>query len=485
MIMEGPDGIHLDRIIGVTERGTLWRALRQSKGDRIVRIINPQFCDLRFRQSLGNLCDRQYPRMIPVVGEGWAGVHFYVEYRMDSAWETLEAYFQKLHWRMRLPVLSQICEVLTQWKSSPVHPLGLNGYSIVMVKDVGRWFPWLLPCPALPYGSACDFFGVQPSIISVLAPELIRGVHLQDHPLDSYALGTLAIYALGGKLLQLANTDEKRIEAQACSTLLQCEIKSSEIEDFLYNVESLRSLIKVIQRYTHVSTEVRPIDASELRDACMSAFDETRPGFLASLLARRQNSREALKVLQWGFDKFSENLNDRLLAADICEKLEERSQALVHLDRAVLLDDSQDLNLLWRRCRLRWLLYQSLSPLEAGEDDPEGALLLNDTIWLKSFPQSPTDETTPYLIAASVYRRRQELTMTAKELYTAAQDIDQSDMMVLWLYGECLRDLDDRDGVNRLVDEAHRRLERMTITELMEKTEAERWCKEFDALLQP
>lgn len=481
--MEGPDGIQLIQMISATERGNLWRAMRYRKDDRIVRIIDPRFCDLHFRQSLTNLRYRHYPRMLQIIGEGWAGVHFYIEYSVDSPWDTLEEYFKKLHWRLRLPVLSQICEAMSQWNNCPVHPLGLNEQSIIMQSDVGHWFPWLLPCPALPYSSPCDLFDVQSSNIATLAPEFIRKVHLQDRALDIYALGAIATHALGCMEIPQFKTEEEFIEAQVCGRLLFCELKSSAIEDFLFSIESLKRLIEVIHRCTHISIEARPLDTSELKAACNLAFNDTTPGFLASHLTMHQNSREALKILEWGFDNFGENLPDRLLAADICEKLEEIPQALTHLDRAVLLNVG-DYNLLLRRCQLRWSYYQKLSSLSAGAADPDGDLLLRDSNWFKSFPMSSTRRTTPYLIAASVYRRRQKLTLAAQELYTAANDIDQSDMIVLWLYGECLIDLGEHEKVAQVVHEAHRRLDRMTKTELMEKPEADKWLKKFDSLMQ-
>jgi len=488
--MNGPDGIQLDQFIGVTDRGSLWCATRQYKGKRIVRIVDPRFCDRRFRQSLNDLCKKQHPRMIPIVGEGWAGVHFYIEYRINSRWESLEAYFKQLHWRTRLAVVTQICDVLPQWNNSPIHPLGLNGRNIIMVNDVGHWFPWLLPCPPAKYSSPCYLFGADSPAISAIAPEVIRDVCFNDRAQDNYALGTLAIHGLGCKESRQAITDEDRIEAQARGALLNCELKSSEVEGFLHSIEPLKHLIQVVQHYTQISPVARPSESTELKIACTNAFTATDPVALALDLVRHSNSREALKVLQWGFKIFGENLESRLLAADICEKIEELPQALEHLNHAVSLVP-RDLNLRWRRCNLRWFLYQKLPPLNSNKTDPQGELLIKDLNVLKNMPSiKPIEPNLLYIMAASVYRRRRDLDRAAKELYDAV-DLEPADMNALFLYGECLRDIGnrnqdiaDRNVVAQLVLEAHRRIDRMALNEMMEKMEAKKWREKFNALLK-
>ena len=481
--MEGPDGIQLEELIGATERGTLWRATRQSKGDRIVRIVDPRFCDLRFRQSLNHLRERPQPRMLQIVGEGFAGVHFYIEYCADSPWETLEANFKRLHWRMRLAVMDSICQVLPFWSKSPIHPLGLNERNIIMVNLKGRWFPWLLPCPALHYASPRDLFGCDSPVISALAPEIIRGVPFPERTQDIYALGTLAIHALGCKEVRQAVTDEDRVEAQACGALLFCDMNTSEIEDFLYNVESLKRLLPVIQRYAHIAPEARPLEVLELQAASHSAVEATKPGTLALACVRQQNSRGALKMLQWGFNTFGDNLVERLLAASICEKIEEFAQALKHLDFAVEIQPGE-LKLRWRRNDLRWRLYQNLPPLSSGEPDPEGDLLITDLNWLKLRSETnPTQRNKPHKRLATVYRRRNDLLSAAQELFRATE-LEPADMEALYLYAECFKDLEKFVEVVQIVQVAHDRIGKMTKNEMMEETEAQRWREQFDALLQ-
>ncbi|MFQ5675436.1 MAG: tetratricopeptide repeat protein, partial [bacterium] len=362
------------------------------------------------------------------------------------------------------------------------HPLGLNGRNIIMVNDVGRWFPWLLPCPPAKYSSPCDLFGADSPVISAIAPEVIRDVYFDDRAQDNYALGTLAIHGLGCKESRQAITDEDRIEAQARGALLNCELKFSEVEAFLHGIEPLKHLIQVVQHYTQISPVARPIESTALKTACTNAFTTTDPVVLALDLVKHSNSHEALKILQWGLKAFGENLKGRLLAASICEKIEELPQALEHLDRAVSLAP-RDPDLRWQRCNLRWLLYQKLPPLNAGEPDPQGELLIKDLTLLKSMTErNPTEKNLPYIMAAQVHHRRHDLESAAKELHRAAE-LEPADMNALYLYGKCLKDLGDHNAVSRIVQIAHNRIDKMIKAEMMEKMEAQKWREKFNALL--
>jgi tetratricopeptide (TPR) repeat protein len=479
--MEGPDGIHLNELIGATDRGMLWRATRQRTGDRIVRIVDPRFCDSRFRQSLSRLRDKPQPRMLPIVGEGFVGVHFYIEYHVDSSWETLEARFKRLHWRLRLALLGSICQVLPLWNNSPSHSLGLNERNIIMVNDLGHDYPWLLPCPALQYASPCDLFDCDSPVISALAPEVIRGVPFLERAQDMYALGILAIHALGCKEAPRFVTDEDRVEAQACGALLFCDIKASEIEKFLYEIESLKRLLQVIQRYAHISPQVRPFDVHELQTAANATVEATKPVVLAHACVNQQNLRGALQILQWGFETFGNNVEERLMAASICESIDEYAEALKHLDVAVE-SKPDDIKLRSWRYELRSILYEKLPPLTIGAADPEGDILLTDIEWLKYFDQDSWSTNLYHIRASRVYRRRQALEMAAQELYEAAE-LDPSDMDALFLYGDCLRELGEVNATTQIIQEAHRRLERMVITELMQEKEAQQWREQFDTLL--
>jgi hypothetical protein len=478
------EGIQLDSIIAVTGPGMLRQATRAAQGDRIVRIIDPRYCDLKFRRSLANLTGRQYARMFRIENEGWLGLQYGIVYHPDSSWEPLATHFQRLHWRSRLLAVKEICDVVELWHNGPAHPLGLNLYNVVMAKDAGRWFPWLLPSPPVDYTSPCDLFGASPAIISATAPEVIRGVRSQPQAQDMYALGTLAIYALGCKEAPEAVDNSGRIEAQVCGAYLTCELKASDVEPFLQDSEALHRLVRVIQRYTYISPDARPNNANDLAAACMAAFEATDPKALANLQIRQHNLNGAHSLLEWGFKNFGEDREGRLLATNICEALENFPQALKHLEVAGSLLEGLDLDDLQRRVELRSKYLQTLTAPAPGSSDSEGDLLLRDVELLKKLPpQALSRRNMPYLSAALVYRRRQNLELSAQELYTAT-DIERSDMHALWLYGECLRDLGDSMSVAQVVAEAQRRIALMTMNHLMAQEDAHQWQKRFALLLQ-
>ena len=219
--MEGPEGIHLAAAIGPTNCGSLWRASRDSEHDRIVRIVDPRFCDERFKRALENLRQRQYPRMLRIASEGWSGAHYYIEYEVSPPWQTLEERLAECDgWWDRLLLLGPVCDAIALWQRSPVHPLGLNLRNIVLADEGGQQLPWLVPCPAIVISSPCDLFGLDSTVIAALAPETIRGVLLNARAQDAYALGTLAAQATGCPVSRSARDDESRVETQARGALL-------------------------------------------------------------------------------------------------------------------------------------------------------------------------------------------------------------------------------------------------------------------------
>ena len=478
-----------------TERGELWVMAGRHSGTRILRIVEPRFCDLDFRRSVLNLRGRQYPRTLPVVGEGWIKDRYYIEYLADSPYETLEAHFERIHWRLRLLVIQQICEVLPQWNSCPTRPLGLNARNIVMVKTAGRWLPWLLAAPPLKFASPCDLFGCDSGVLASLAPEIIRGVPFDERAQDSYALGHLALRALGCRELSSLLTDEERIEAQVCASLINSELKASEVEDFLHQEEALKQLIQVARHYTQPKPVARPMGADRLKEACAKAFDSTDPLVLATDMVKRGNPNEALRRLEWGFYRLGESLDGHLLAADVCEKIEDFPKAINHLDRAIslltfLLSGAKRLDaaasarleqLYQHRFDLRWILYESLPPSPSGSADHEGDLLLQDLEMFKKLTANSLEKNRPYMQAAEIYRRRQDLVMAANELFQAVE-LEPADFTALFLYGECLKDLGHQEEVIQVVQEAHRRLERMVTNEIMKEDEAQEWRQRFYTL---
>ena len=494
------NGIRLEHVLGATERGTLWRGTRQRHGDRIVRLIDSQFCNFRFRNALSNLRASPQPRTLPIASDGFAGNQFYVEYVSDGRWVTLESHFELKHWRDRLRSLHLVCEAFTQWSKGPTRPLGLNVCSIVMVNDAGLWFPWLLPCPPFEYMSPYDLLDIAPHVLLSLAPEIVTDVEGDTRMQDSYALGSLALRALGVSESRPGATKEELLEEQACGVRVALELKtagvlkSSLVEPFLHSSGAMERLLLVVRHYLQPAPEARPSMSTELLEACKHVLKATDPLGLATELLQRGNSREALKVLAWGREKFGEDLQNLLLAVEICKKIEDFPTALLHLGRAIELIDQTGsgaiedfqlrLSLCQQRCDLCWLLYEDLPSLEEGESDPYGDILLKDLTWLKASGVEPRNRNDYCLRAAMVYRRRGDLTSTSRELYEAAE-LEPSDLTALFLYGDCLKDLREHEAVAQLLQEARRRIERMTLAEFISPSESQLWLEKFDMLLQP
>jgi thioredoxin-like negative regulator of GroEL len=473
---ERAQGIELADRIAVTDRGTLYRVAGDAAS--IVRLIDPRYCDGRFRQALEQLRGTQHPSMAPVAAEGWLGSSLYLQYRLDTRWQTLGAYLQDSHWRLRLGVLRQVCAVIPEWAGSPIHPIGLNTANIVMLDLAGTWFPWLLPCPALQYSSPSELFELDPAVLAMIAPEMVRGLPPDYRAADVYAAGALFRLALDAP--PLSGSPEERVEAQARNAAFADEPEASALEPFFRGLDAVSRLVETVRRYTHTSALARPASIADLSRACDAAFAATDPVALARLKAAAGDSREALRILDWGFASLGDNLAGRLLAADICEKIEDLPGAAVHLDAAVqLAPDDMDLRL--RRGELRWLMCIERGPLSPGAPDPDGDRLLADLQMLKMLPGR--DATEPYLRAAAVYRMRGDLIAAANELYEAVE-LEQSDIPALLMYAECLREMGCAEECAGTVAQAHYRLDRMTLSEMMTRAEADQWRQKFASLLQ-
>lgn len=494
------NGIRLDHILGATERGTLWRGTRQRSGDRIVRLIDSRFCNFRFRNALSGLRASPQPRMLPIASDGFAGRQFYLEYVADGRWNTLESHFEMKHWRDRLRSLQQLCEAFAQWRKGTIRPLGLNVCSVIMVKDANVWFPWLLPCPPFEYSSPYDLLNIGEPVLSSLAPEIVRGVEGDTRVQDSYALGSLALRALGITESRPGVTMEELLEERACGARTGLEsnpagvLQNSAVEPFLHSLGEMERLLLVVRHYLQAAPEARPLGASELGDACAHALKTTDPINLATDLVQRGNSREALKMLAWGREKFGEDLQSLQLTVEICKKIEDFAGAVQHLNRTIGLIDQvgsgaiEDfqlrLDLCLQRCDLCWLLYKDLPPLKEGEADPHGDTLLTDLTWLKASGYEPDERNEHLRRAATIYRRRGDLTSAGQKLYEAAE-LEPSDLTTLFLYGDCLKDLGEQEAVAQLLQEARRRIERMTLAEFINSSESQLWLEKFDMLLQP
>jgi tetratricopeptide (TPR) repeat protein len=475
--VEGPDGIQLDVAIGSTDRGSLWRATRRRQHDRIVRIVEPRFCDGRFRQALTHLRQRQHPRLIEITGEGWSGAHFYIEYAVTPPWRTLAERLAELDsWRDRLLELKRVCEVLALWHNSPVHPLGLNLRSIVLMQDAGRWYPWLLPCPATSVPLPCDLFGVEPPVLAALAPEVIRGVQLDQRAQDSYALGTLVAQAVGGLESSPAD-DESLIEAQARGALLDSAAAGSTLPDGLRSTPQVQRLLQIIRRYRHTAPNARPTDAHALQ----SALEEVTDAVALAGMLRADDPALALDVLSEvtpGHD-IAFYLKCVRLAAEICVERGDLREAVRRLDAAILIAPELT-DLRRQRGDLRWTLFEMA--LRASGDDTwterDDMLLLKDLNLLKRL-SSGGDHTLPYLRAAEVHRRRGDLEAAADELFEATQ-IDPSDLLALFCYARCWRELKEPAKAAKVANTARRRIDRLEELNMITSMEAHRWREDFD-----
>ena len=465
--------------IAVTGPATLW----QGSDDFIVRTIDPRYCNVKFRNTLGSLIGRQYARMVRIESEGWSGVQYAVEYHPGSSWEPLATHFQRLHWRMRLQVVCDICEAVALWQHGPIHPLSLNLFNIVMIRDVGRWFPWLLPCPPLEYESPCDLFGAHPAVISATAPEVIRGISFRHRAQDMYALGTLAIHALGVNERKESATDEERIEAQVCGELLPGDLTASDVEPFLQNIPALHELIRVIHQYTYISPDVRPVDERVLAAACSRAIDATDPVLLAGECVGIGEFEDANQILEWGFKYFENTREGRLLAVDVCKQLGDFPKALQHLEIAIALDDGLSLDDLQRRIYLRREYLGSLPAPDPNAPDPEGDLLLKDIELIKQVPPALLDR--PNLVAlvvGYVLRRRGDVGGAIQEYYRATKQ-EPGDLDALWLYGDALRDAGYRQEAAQVTTEANRRINKMSTNQMLSPQEVLEWQVQFARLL--
>lgn len=481
--------IHLDKPLGPTDRGNLWRVTREIEDDRIVRTIETHFCDAAFRALVESMRAGNYPRTVEIVDAGWLSEQYSIEYRASPTTRTLGEFFEHLHWLQRLSVLVQICEVIPQWQISPLHPLGLNKRNIVMVQTAGRWLPWLLPCPTVKFASPYDLFGADANTIASLAPEFIRDIGLNQQALDMYALGVLACFALGCQPEPDFTTDEERLEAQAGGALLTCAVERSEIEPFLHNVEALRNLVQVIHRYTHIEPSVRPPDPAELRTTCTALIEAVDPGELASNLIREERLHEATQVLEWGLEIFVEFPKWRQRLAEVYLQLHNWQRALEHLEILIpQLSDPYPLLALPAvelrvRTRLNWL--EQEPPSAPEELEAEGDALLADIDWLQQTMQNTRTLHSLCLRAAGIYGYLEQLENASRVLFIAIE-AEPSDMHALLSYGVCWRKLGKpSEELQQIVQEAHSRIDGLTRNEMMKQEEAQQWRDEFNLLLQP
>lgn len=440
--MDGPNGVLLRAMVGVTDRGSLWRA-----DDTILRVVEPRFCDEAFREALTRLRQRRYPRLLEITGEGWTGGYFYVSYAVRPPWQTLEERLAgPLDWPERITLAADVCRALEHWRSSPVHPLGLSLRNIVLMRHAGRWMPWLVPCPAITMATPRDLFGLDATALAPLAPELIRGTAAGS--LDVYALGTLVAQVLGP--VTGTYDDEGRVEAQARGVLLSST--GARVPAFLHSTPQFQAVLRTIERYRHPHPQARPDKADDLLAAVEAMVDVD--GLAGALLPER-----VLEVLRaMGHDPRIVPIAERISATA------DPALALRYLDLAVPIA-ANDLGLRRARAALRWQLgrftaelVDDLGHLARHGDRPER---------LQAFKRS-----------AEVHRSHGDPAAAAKDLYAATQ-LAPGDLDALLAYRRCWQELDRTAEADQTLAEALRRIGRMEDSQMLTTKEAELWRSRF------
>ncbi|MGD9526062.1 MAG: hypothetical protein AB7L91_18280 [Dehalococcoidia bacterium] len=477
--MDGPPGIDLHAPVGITDRGVLWRASRHTDHDRILRIVAPQFCTGRFRQAIAALRRSRPIRMLEIVEEGWWDGYYHVEYAVPLPWQTLEERMRDTPgWRDRIGVLKSICGVVPHWQSGPVHPLGLNLRNVVLLRETGHWFPWLVGCPPTTIATPCDVFDLDSSVLAALAPELVRGVPRDDRALDAYALGTLAAQAIGCHPTSSTPVNaESRVEVQARGAMLELTLAGSRVPPFLHTTPQLDQLVRTVQRYRHTEPEARPASATALVEA-ISVVDN--PIELANTLlgAPHHDLEGALTILEGADDAPELRLASAIRAADICARRNDPRREAQFLDLALAVDAGRrDLRL--RRFRARWTLLSAQRHEETRQHEVDA--LLADVALLGESRRDPQ----PHRLAAEVHRWHGDHDAAAREYYQVINK-DYRDLDTLHAYWLYWRDKpgaeDDADQTQAL---AFHRISKLRANDFLTEEEANRWRERFTSPTPP
>lgn len=482
------NALNLDFIepAAAVDRGVLWLAKAPDGSPLLARRIALQFVDAAFRQVMAELQQRPLPSSLPIFGAGWLESEYYIAYRLPEAWELLDEYMQPLHWTQRLHILYQLCELVPVWQKGPLHPLGLNGSSILVGERNGKAILQLIPCPPLQYDSPYDLIACQPAALACLAPEILRGVYSDTRLQDAYSLGVLAGQALGCPLTLPEDADRAALlELQARSLLFDPGLDSSQIEPFLLRMDEFNQLIALIrQAILPVPSARPPRAAAAFKNACLAAVHATDPDNLHALARRAlqtDDPADALTILEWEFTHVGDNVPGRQMAADIAEGLGQFSEALEHLDAALRISPGS-VELRAQRTAKRLAMYLAAPPPSPEAADPEGDALLEDLAWLAASPMKTEQVKTLLIQQSLVHQHRQDLHSVAQVLYLAVS-LMPADMEVLYYYGRALHELDDVQGLRQLVQTAQHRLENLVLTGIIDRGRAVEWQRKFAGLL--
>jgi hypothetical protein len=468
--VSGLEGLELDRLIGSTDRGVVWRASRNAEHDRLVRFVDPRFCDGQFRQSLTALKDRPGQLELTIVGDGWTRTEFFVEYKVTPPWVTLgERLATSAHWFERLRTVDDVLDALAPDGGSG-RGLGLGLHGIVLTgaraDTVG-----LAACPAIALASARDLCQLDPIAVSTIAPEVVRGIHLDHRMRDAYATASVVALALGCRPSDLDAEHDRAVEAQARGALLRVMARRSDVEPFLREVRPVVELFDTLRRYRHPDARARPQQLDALRVAARRASDEIA-------LAQELESHDqvaAETVLSWPSSRdLGRYVEARLRFADLRIARGDHARAADVFDELVrfLPNDSA---LRRRRCAALWQLFQVRPTGLAFERE---APLLEDLDFLSREPKADVDL---FSRMAAVHRAAgrdaQEVAALSVVIRRSPTDVES-----LYRHAELQLSLDHDAGVDA-VTRAGTRLENLR-TLGADEGEVQRWKERFEQLLR-
>ena len=470
--MQAPRESPMGTCLGVTDRGTLWRAAVGTGQERIFRVIDQGLGDEQFKKAVTVLRERERPRMVPIVRHGYSGDSYVLEYAVGAGYQTLEERMAAApDWRARLQLFQQVCEVLPQWSEGSTEPLGLTARDVVLRRAGDQWHPWLLPCPPVHTPSPRELLDVDRHILTTVPPEVIRGFHVDAQGQDAYALGTLAAQA-AGCVPRESGTDDA-VTDQARNALLRPSADTSAIPPFLQAGPTARRMFAAIDRHRHREPGVRPRDAAELREAVTCMTDASG---LAAGLDDPAEAREVLCLLrpEEGLDFVS----GALRAVDISVWLGELDRATELVDRIIA--DHPGERQAWRlRADVLWLRVEAAP--DVGPHDPLVEQLLSALNAIKGDPHARAE---PWRRAGLLHLRWGDVEAAADELYEVVAEREKADLPTLERYQDCWIEIERRRGhggdavwVNQ---EAHRRIDLMVRAGLLREEEGRWWHARFD-----